>query len=134
MANYTFPAIFSKEEAGNYSIFFPDLEHCFTGGDDVNDGMMMANDVLASTLVDMEDDGERIPRPSPIESIKTKDNEFVTLVWCNTDDYRRAMRDLDSMVEKVITMPKWLARRFDETGEDPSELIQRVLMDKLVYA
>ena len=39
MAKYVYPAIFTPEENGTYSIVFPDLEGCYTCGDDLEDGI-----------------------------------------------------------------------------------------------
>ena len=33
MAKYIYPAVFTKEEDGGYSVVFPDLESCYTCGD-----------------------------------------------------------------------------------------------------
>ena len=44
MAKYIYPAIFTPEKDGGYSINFPDLEGCYTYGDDLADGMEMAKD------------------------------------------------------------------------------------------
>ena len=54
MAKYVYPAIFTKEENGCYSIVFPDLEGCYTTGDSLVDGIYMAEDVLAFTLYSLE--------------------------------------------------------------------------------
>jgi len=52
MAKYAYPAIFTQEDNGMYSIKFPDFEACFTQGDNLQDGLEMANDVLCLTLYD----------------------------------------------------------------------------------
>lgn len=38
MAKYVYPAIFTPEKGGGYSIAFPDVEGCFTQGKDMADG------------------------------------------------------------------------------------------------
>ena len=42
MAKYVYPAVFTPEEDGGYSINFPDIEGCFTQGENLADGMAMA--------------------------------------------------------------------------------------------
>ena len=44
MAKYVYPAVFTQEEKG-FSVWFPDLEGCYTCGDDLNDAIRMAEDV-----------------------------------------------------------------------------------------
>ena len=68
------PAIFT-EENGAYSVLFPDLEGCYTCGDDLKDAFEMAEDVLAFTLYHYESKGLSLPAPSAVGSIKTKENE-----------------------------------------------------------
>ena len=50
MAKYVYPAIFTPEEDGKYSINFPDIDGCYTCGDDLADGMNMAQDALKQQL------------------------------------------------------------------------------------
>ena len=58
---YTFAALFTKEWDGSYSISFPQLEGCYTQGDDFEDALRMATDALSLHLYGMEQDGEVIP-------------------------------------------------------------------------
>lgn len=88
MAHYAYPAIFTKEECG-YSIRFPDFESCYTSAENTVEGLEMANDVLCLTLYEMEQRGAEIPKPSEVNAITHDNNEFVTLVACDTDWYRR---------------------------------------------
>ena len=54
MAKYAYPAVFTPEENGRFSVNFPDLESCYTCGDDMKDALIMAEDALAFTLYDYE--------------------------------------------------------------------------------
>lgn len=47
---YVYPAIITPEDNGKFNIRFPDIENCFTYGEDLEDGMIMAEDVLAILL------------------------------------------------------------------------------------
>lgn len=47
---YAYPAVFTPETDGGFSVNFPDLEGCYTCGDDMPDALMMAEDVLALVL------------------------------------------------------------------------------------
>lgn len=38
MAKYVYPAVFTQEAEGGYSINFPDLPNCFTVGADAGGG------------------------------------------------------------------------------------------------
>ena len=81
---YVYPAVFTQEENGQYSIHFPDIPNCFTGADTLYDGLFMANDALCLMLYDAEDRGLPINPPSDIRSIVVEPNEFATLISCDT--------------------------------------------------
>jgi predicted RNase H-like HicB family nuclease len=89
VAKYVYPAIFTSENDGGYSVLFPDIESCYTCGDDMADALEMAEDVLCLMLYDMEKDGKSIPAPSNSKEINVNDNSVVSLVRCDTEFYRR---------------------------------------------
>ena len=54
MSKYVYPAIFTSEPDGGYSVYFPDLEGCYTCGDTLADALFMAEDALALILYGYE--------------------------------------------------------------------------------
>ena len=44
---YAYPAIFTPEKEGGFYIHFPDIDNCFTCGNTIEEGLMMAKDALA---------------------------------------------------------------------------------------
>lgn len=102
MSKYVYPAVFTKEESGLYSIEFPDVPGCYTQGDDIADGIAMAEDVLALMLYQYETDGEKSLPPSKIEDIKAPSNAFATYISADTMHYRKKFdnrsvkKDLDN--------------------------------------
>ena len=84
---YVYPAVFTPEENGQFSVNFPDLESCYTCGDDLGDALYMAEDVLAMTLVSYENNNTPIPTPS--KKLSLEDGEFQNFIVCDTDNYRK---------------------------------------------
>lgn len=125
---YVYPAIFRKEEDG-YFIRFPDLESCYTQGDDLKDGMEMAEDVLALTLYGYEKDARAIPQPRPLDEVQTNAKEFVTLVLCDTMEYRKMYNN--RAVKKTLTIPQWLNEEAAQRGINFSQALQEALVEKL---
>ena len=80
MAKYVFPAIFVQESDGSFSVSFPDIESCYTQGDNLQDAYQMAEDVLCLCLYKMEEANENIPKPSNPKNIQTKDSSFVAII------------------------------------------------------
>ena len=60
----SYPAFFEPEEEGGYSIWFPDVPHCYTCGDDMTDGANMAAEALELMLESYFDEGWELPKPS----------------------------------------------------------------------
>lgn len=93
MALYTYPAVFLQEEKGAYSVDFPDLENCYTCGDDLKDALWMAEDVLAMTLYRYERENREIPKPSKEGDIKTDALESVKCISADTNIYHEKFGD-----------------------------------------
>ncbi len=129
MAKYAYPAIFTPEEEGRYSVFFPDLEGCYTCGDDLQDALFMANDVLAFVLYGYETEGKEIPEPSKVESIEKSDGDFVNYVACDTVEYARMHNN--RAVKKTLTIPQWLNDAAIRQDINFSQVLQEALMQKV---
>ena len=72
MSKYVYAAVFTKEQEGNYSVVFNDLEGCYTCGDTLEEAIEMAEDVLALTLYGYESQGREIPKPTDIADIEIR--------------------------------------------------------------
>ena len=125
---YVYPAIFTLEKKG-YSVNFPDIESCYTCGDDLKDALMMAEDVLSFTLYDYETDGKEIPPASNLHDIATEQNEFVNYIQCDTLEYRK--RHNNRAVKKTLTIPEWLNEEASAKGINFSAVLQKALKHEL---
>lgn len=129
MAKYVFPAILTKEDDGKYSVTFPDLKSCYTGGDDMADALEMAEDVLCLRLYDMEQSEEAIPLPSDCKTIVTDENSLISLVHCDTETYRRFYEN--KSIKKTLTIPMWLNERSERANINFSQTLQAALKAEL---
>ena len=80
---YVYPAIFTRDGE------FPDMQEAVTQGNDINDALYMAQDVLNTWLAFLEDSGKVIPKPSDINSLALDDGQFANLIIADTDAWRR---------------------------------------------
>ena len=128
MAKYIYPAVFTPEDGG-YVVNFPDFESCYTEGDTLEEAMEMADDVLCLTLYDMEETGKEIPAPSSVKEIKTDGDAFVSLVHCDTVEYRKFFDN--KAVKKTLTIPNWLNTIAERQGVNFSLTLQNVLKKEL---
>lgn len=129
MAKYAYPAIFTPEVDGGFSIRFPDLEGCYTCGDDMVDGLAMAEDVLALVLYGYEKDGREIPTPSKGSDIPLSEGELLNFVACDTLEYRKMYSN--KSVKKTLTIPEWLNEAATAMDLNFSQILQDALKSKL---
>lgn len=126
---YVFPAVFTALEDGKYEVVFPDLEGCYTFGDDLNDAIKMAEDVLALTLYDYETDKMSIPEPSDRKAIDLNADQFVNYIAADTLEYRKRFNN--KAVKKTLTIPEWMNEAATEAGINFSQILQEALAQKL---
>lgn len=129
MAKYIYPAIFTPEENGKFSINFPDIDGCYTCGDDLADGIEMAQDALALMLTHLEDEKKEIPAASPINDLVVSNDEFTNYISCDTTIYRRLMNS--TAVKKTLSIPSWLNDSAVAAGLNFSQVLQDALKEKL---
>lgn len=129
MKKYSYPAVFTPEENGAYSISFPDFESCYTCGDSLADGIMMAEDVLAFTLYDYEKENRPVPPPSNLNEIAVQPGEFVNYIACDTLVYRKMHSN--KAVKKTLSIPEWLNEAAEKAGINFSRALQDALMKQL---
>lgn len=124
---YVYPAVFTPEENGQISVYFPDLESCYTCGDDLVDALYMAEDVLAMTLVSYENNSTPIPTPS--KKLSLEDGEFQNFIVCDTDSYRK--QNMNRAIKKTLTIPEWLNEKALAQGINFSQVLQEALLEKV---
>ena len=125
---YAYPAIFTKEDDG-YSVVFPDIDGCATCGNTLPEAMEMAEDALCLMLYDHEEDGDEIPVPSDIRRIDVDENSIVSLVCCDTVEYRKLYDN--KAVKKTLTIPNWLNTLAERSGVNFSTVLQNALKQQL---
>ncbi len=129
MANYIYPAIFTKEENGAYSIIFPDIKGCITSGENLKEGYHMANDALCLMLYELEEESGDIPEPSDPVSLVLPENSFITLISCDTMIYRQHFKS--KAVKKTLTIPEWLNDIAERKNVNYSQILQNALKQYL---
>lgn len=131
MAKYVYPAIFTPEDGGGYSISFPDIKNCFTEGDDITSALQMANDVLCLMLYELEQAGDPIPQPSSAVELQSQldAGEFISLVACDTIEYRKFYDN--KAVKKTLSIPSWLNDMAERAEINFSGTLQDALKKQL---
>ncbi|MBE6012066.1 MAG: type II toxin-antitoxin system HicB family antitoxin [Lachnospiraceae bacterium] len=129
MAKYVYPVILTPAPEGGYTANFPDLQNCFTEGDNLAEALEMAKDVLALTLTALEDDKKDIPKPSEHSKLNVSKDNIVSLVSADTTEYRK-MYD-NKAVKKTLTIPSWLNTIAEANDINFSAVLQTALKKEL---
>ena len=128
MAKYAYPAVFTAEN-NSYSVSFPDIDGCLTFGETIPEAIEMAEDALCLMLYDLEEEGSEIPKPSDAKELKVNNNEFVTMIACDTEEYRKYYDN--KAVKKTLTVPNWMNTLAEKAGINFSQVLQEALRQKL---
>lgn len=83
MKTVFYPAIFHPETTG-YSVSVPDIEGCFTQGENMEEAMSMAKEAVSLMLEDMS----TFPKPSKAESVMRLIHlgDFIAMIPFKPDD------------------------------------------------
>jgi predicted RNase H-like HicB family nuclease len=126
---YMFPAVFEAGESKAYVVSFPDLPGCYTQGDTLEEALRMAREALELHLYSMEEEGDRIPEPTPPEKVKIPEGAFVAPVFAYMIPIRDAMAN--KAVNKTVTLPRWLNDLAEQRKVNFSGLLQTALKQYL---
>jgi predicted RNase H-like HicB family nuclease len=122
-----YPVILTKGKT-HIIVFVPDF-NINTQGKDFFDAIEMARDAIGLMGIDMEDDNEKIPDPSELSEIVKNNDDVVTLVDVDFDEYRR-MNNMRT-VRRNVTLPMWLDYEAEKSKINVSAVLQRALKAEL---
>ena len=110
----SYPAHFEPAEEGGFVVTFPDIPEAITQGEDVEDALIHAADVLESALDYYIEDGLPIPAPS-----KPKRGQHLVELPAS---YAAKILLLNEMASQKVR-PAELARRLKVTPQEVNRLI-----------
>ena len=124
----SYPIILIPDKNG-YVVYVPDFD-INTEGDTLTEAIEMARDAIGVVGIDMEDDGEVLPEPSEIASVKAeRESDIVTLVDVDFGEYRRK-NDMRA-VKNNCTIPSWLNFEAEKAGVNFSAILTAALKSEL---
>lgn len=114
-------------------VFVPDF-NINTQGKGIPDAMEMARDAIGLMGIDMQDDGEALPKASTLADIEPQvpSGGIVSLVDVDFAAYRRK-NDMRA-VKKNCTIPSWLNFEAEQAGVNFSAVLQAALKKELHIA
>lgn len=120
-----FPAIFTFD-GKYYNVDFIDLKGCSTFGDSIQNAYLMAQDAMGLYL----DNLTNFPKPTlDISKIVLQENQFVSFVSINMDEYRKKFNN--KSIKKTLTIPEWLNYLSEKNNINFSQVLQEALKERL---
>ena len=109
-----------------YNVDFIDLKGCSTFGDSIQNAYEMAQEAMGLFLDNLTD----FPNFSvDFKGISLKDNQFITFVSIDMDEYRKKYNN--KAVKKTLTIPAWLNNLSEKNNLNFSQILQEALKEKL---
>ena len=129
---YVYPAIFAPDDNDTFCIRFPDVGFGATMGEDLLEGLEMAQDFLGNAMIMLENENREIPPASDIKALSLEEGEFATLITVDTMEHRRKFDN--TVIKKTLTMPSWLNAMAEAANINFSQTLQRALKEELQIA
>ena len=128
MSKHFYPAVFKKESSG-YSVYFPDLEGCFTEGDTLEEAYNMAVEAVGLYLESDTAGVFNFPQTQELSNIKAAENETVVLIEFDELEYMK--KHSNKAVKKTLSIPQWLNTLAEENNINFSQVLQVALKERL---
>lgn len=129
MTRIFYPAIFTPEADGGYSVVVPDIEGCITEGDTLEEAHDMAFDAVGLNLVELAKSNNSLPSPSKPDNLPVKKGDFVVLVEFDMVAYQK--KHDTKAIKKTLTIPSWLNSMAESQHINFSSVLQSALKEKL---
>ena len=107
---------------------FPDLDVA-TSGENENDALLSARELLGCVLCGMEEDGEVIPNPTPLTALQLASNERA--VWVDVYMPSVRMAQVNKSVNRTVSLPAWLNAAALERNINFSQVLQDALKSQM---
>ena len=123
---YVYPAQFINEDNGTVSVFFPDLDGCYSYDDTIEGAAVMAKDALEGYIEILLEMGKKLPMPTDVAEVKA-DNGCVMLVVADIENMKTQTR----YVKKTLSIPRWLNEAAENAHLNFSRVLQEALKERL---
>ena len=124
--NYVYPAVYEYEDNESISVYFPDIDNCFTYGETVEECFWNAKECLELFIETELENEKTLPNPSNYDDIVG--NKF--LVTADLEN----MSKQNKAVNKTVTLPYWLKVAAEKEHINFSGVLQEALKAQLAVS
>ena len=91
---YDFPAVFYADENA-VAFHFYDREDWFSFGNNVDEAISAAEEILSNSLLALERENKKIPTPTSLDKVEVKPLQLVKMIHADTEKYARELTDMN---------------------------------------
>lgn len=131
-----YPAVITKEDGIYYSCLvdfdkFEDgsINYYATFGDNMEKAVSNLRETLGLHLADLLDVRKNFPKPSKVEDIKLKENQYLYVI--SVDPVYEVAKVTNTLKKKTLTIPVWLDILAQEKNLNFSQILQKALKKEL---
>lgn len=137
-----YPVLFYEEKENGYSVFVPDLDNASTCGSTLQEAMEMAEELIASVVLDLMEEDDKIPKANSIEKVSFEKLEknleienwdytskFKTYIAVNISSYAEQWGK--ELVKKTVNIPKWINTKAEKLKINFSKTLEEALLKKI---
>lgn len=142
-----YPVLFYEEKEKGYSVFVPDLENALntsatTCGKTLEEAIQMAEDLIAGLILDVIEEGNKIPKASKIEKLSFEEfeNNLKIENWNYVSKFKTyVVVDISSfaekwgkeLIKKTVNIPRWINTKAEELKINFSKTLEEALLEKI---
>lgn len=137
-----YPVLFYEERENGYSVFVPDLDNASTCGSTLQEAMEMAEELIASVVLDLMEEDDKIPKANSIEKVSFEklEKNFEIENWDYTLKFKTYIAvDISSyaeqwgkeLVKKTVNIPKWINTKAEKLKINFSKTLEEALLKKI---
>ena len=137
-----YPVLFYEEKENGYSVFVPDLDNASTCGSTLQEAMEMAEELIASVVLDLMEEDDKIPKANSIEKVSFEKLEKNLEIenWHYTSKFKTYIAvDISSyaeqwgkeLVKKTVNIPKWINTKAEKLKINFSKTLEEALLKKI---
>ena len=137
-----YPVLFYEEKENGYSVFVPDLDNASTCGPTLQEAMEMAEELIASVVLDLMEEDDKIPKANSIEKVSFEKLEKNLEIenWDYTSKFKTYIAvDISSyaeqwgkeLVKKTVNIPKWINTKAEKLKINFSKTLEEALLKKI---
>ena len=151
---YDFPAMFYSDEKA-VAFHFYDREDWFSFGDNVDEAISAAEEILNDSLLELEREGKEIPAPTPLDKVVVKPFQLVKMIHADTKHYadklaemndRKAIESADNPIKELrerqglsikelsdlISAPYRTVQDWNAGKSKPPEWVLKLILDRVL--